>query len=274
MRLEEIGVPLIERAVATYLRFAWAAKTPRLKPDFSSTPSIGDALDLFQDEKKFGKMRKWSLRLGNVRYPFMKLVLQELLVRDRFFFAVDTHDDLDLGAECDDFEAFVELKRFNAELKEEIERAWRAEAVPTFAGLVADVEAETRVHAELPQGEGRRVTLVDDDQDLAAAVAAVLARQGYVVIRASTAEEALEALKERPPDLILSDLEMPGKSGIDLARAVRADPRLKDVPFILATGAGIDASQFTFVDAWLVKPFETSVLLKFAGDAIAKRKAR
>lgn len=274
MRLEEIDVPLVERAVGTYLRLAWGDKPPRVKPDFSDARHIGDALDAFQDEKKFGKMRKWTLRLGNRRYPFMKLVLQELLVRDRFFFAVDTHDDLELGAGCDDFEAFVELKRFNAELKEEIERTWRAEGVPTFAGLVADVEAETRVHAELPQGDGRAVLLVDDDADLASAVSAVLVRQGYAVTRAATAEEAEERLKEAVPALILSDLEMPGKTGIDLAKAVREDPRLRDVPFILATGAGIDATQFTFVDAWLVKPFETSVLLKFAGDAIAKRRAR
>ena len=40
------------------------------------------ALELFQDEKKFGKMRKWTLRLGNRRYPFMKLVLQEQFFPD------------------------------------------------------------------------------------------------------------------------------------------------------------------------------------------------
>lgn len=274
MRLEEIDVPLIERAVGIYMALAWGDRRPKVQPDFSSVRHIGDALELFQDEKKFGKMRKWTLRLGNRRYPFMKLVLQELLVRDRFFFAVDTHDELDLGADVDDFEAFVALKRANAELKDEIEKAWRAADVPTFSALVADVEAETRLHAELPQGEGRRVLLVDDDADLVSAVSAVLTRQGYRTTVKPTAEDALEALKDLSPDLILSDLEMPGKSGIELARAVRQDPRLKDVPFILATAAGIDATQFTVIDAWLVKPFETTVLLKFVAEAIAKRKTR
>ncbi|HYC78572.1 MAG TPA: response regulator [Planctomycetota bacterium] len=274
MRLEEIEVPLIEKAVAIYLDRAWAGGKAKVAPDFSQARHIGDALELFQDEKKFGRMRKWTLRLGNRRYPFMKLVLQELLTRDRFFFSVDTHDDLDLGAGCDDFERFVELKRFNAELKEEVENAWREARIPTFAGLVADVEAETRVHADLPHGEGRAVFVVDDDADLVTAVSAVMTRQGYRVSRFGSAEEAVDALKGAVPDLILSDLEMPGMSGIELGKAVRADARLKDVPFILATGAGIDAAQFTVVDAWLVKPFETSVLLKFAGEAIAKRRAR
>jgi CheY-like chemotaxis protein len=274
MRLEEIDVPLIEKAVAIYFAHAYGDRPAKFRPDFTDARNIGDALELFNDEKKFGKMRKWTLRLGNRRYPFMKFVLQELLVRDRFFFAVDTHDDLDLAAGMDDFEAFVELKRRNAELKDEIEKAWRAEGIPTFSALVADVEAETRLHAELPQGEGRYVLVVDDDLDLGSAVSAVLTRQGYRVVGKPNAEEALEALKGPVPDLILSDLEMPGLSGIELARAVRQDERLKDVPFILATAAGIDATQFTVIDAWLVKPFETTVLIKFVAEAISKRKSR
>ena len=67
MRLEEIDVPLIERAVAIYLRLAWGEKPPRVVPDFSDARHDGDSLEIFQDEKKFGKMRKWSLRLGNRR---------------------------------------------------------------------------------------------------------------------------------------------------------------------------------------------------------------
>jgi CheY-like chemotaxis protein len=273
MRLEEVDVSLIEKATAIYLRLAYGDAKPRSKPDFSSASTIADALEVFQNEQKFGKMRKWSLRLGNRRYPFMKLVLQELLVRDRFFFAVDTHDDLDLGAGCDDFEAFVALKGENAALKEAIEKAWRAEKIPTFASLVADVEAESRVHAELPYGDGAKVFVVDDDVDLSSAVVAVLTRQGYETARFCDAEAALSALKGPAPDLILSDLEMPGKSGIDLAKIVRADGRFDKTAFILATAAGIDGSQFTFIDAWLVKPYETSVLLKFAADVIAKRKS-
>jgi CheY-like chemotaxis protein len=65
---------------------------------------------------------------------------------------------------------------------------------------------------------------------------------------------------------------MPGKSGVELAAAVRADERLKATPIILATGAGIDASQFGLVDAYLIKPFDTSVLLKFVSQAVAKRR--
>ena len=63
---------------------------------------------------------------------------------------------------------------------------------------------------------------------------------------------------------------MPGLSGLDLARRVRADARLKGIPFILATAASIDASHFALIDGYLVKPFETTVLLKFIAKYLSK----
>ena len=58
----------------------------------------------------------------------MKLVFQELLVRDKFFFAVDTHDEMFVDSSWADFDQWIELKRENSEIKEKIEREWERPA--------------------------------------------------------------------------------------------------------------------------------------------------
>jgi CheY-like chemotaxis protein len=275
MRLEETEVATIVKAVDVYLGIAWgdrAAEKARAL-DLASARSIGEALERFTDERRVGKLRRYALRLGNPSYPNMKLVFQEQLVRDKFFFAVDTHDEAFVDSSWTDFDQWIELKRQNAEIKERIEREWQKAGVPTFATVVHEIEQETRLSGA-PKGQGKLVLVVDDDQGIASGVETILNRHGYRTMRAARAEEALELLEETRPDLVLSDLEMPGMSGLDLARRVRADARLAGVPFILATAASIDASHFSLIDGYLVKPFETTVLLKFVARNLAASKDR
>jgi CheY-like chemotaxis protein len=276
MRLEETDVAMLVKAVDVYLAIAWpdqAAEKARAL-GLSQAHSTEEALERFTDERKIGKLRKYALRLGNARYPNMKLVFQELLVRDKFFFAVDAHDEVFVDSSWNDFDQWIELKRENSEIKEAVEREWQAAGVPTFATIVHEIEQETRL-AEGPVGHGDLVLVVDDDAGIAAGVEIILNRQGYRTIKAKSAEEALKVLEETRPDLVLSDLEMPpGMSGLDLARRMRADPALKGVPFILATAASIDPSHFSLIDGYLVKPFETNVLLKFIAKNLASSKSR
>ena len=242
------------------------------KLDFSTAQTIDEALERFEDERKVGKLRKYALRLGNRRYPNMKLVFQELLVRDKFFFAVDTHDEVFVDSSWADFDQWIELKRENSEIKEQVEREWQKAGVPTFAAVVQEIEQETRL-AEAPKGHGDLVLIVDDDTGIASGVEFILNRQGYRTLKANRAEEALKILEETRPDLVLSDLEMPGMSGLDLARQLRAESgRPRAIPFILATAASIDASHFSLIDGYLVKPFETTVLLKFIAKNLSKPK--
>ena len=79
---------------------------------------------------------------------------------------------------------------------------------------------------------GLRVLIVDDDPEGREAMAAVLQRQGVQVIAASSSEEALEAIGRERPDVLLSDIEMPGEDGHSLIRKVRALPadRGRDIP--------------------------------------------
>jgi CheY-like chemotaxis protein len=273
MKLEETDVAMLVKAVDVYLGIAWGglAEAKSRALDLASTHSIDEALERFVDERKVGKLRKYALRLGNHRYPNMKVVFQELLVRDKFFFSVDTHDEQFVDSSWKDFDQWIELKRENSEIKEEVERAWQSAGVPTFATVVHEIEQETRL-AEGPTGHGELVLIVDDDAGIAAGVEIILNRQGYRTMKATQAEEAVKILEETRPDLVLSDLEMPpGVSGLDLARKIRANPATSGIPFILATAASIDASHFSLIDGYLVKPFETSVLLKFIARNLASK---
>jgi signal transduction histidine kinase len=73
----------------------------------------------------------------------------------------------------------------------------------------------------LPDLTGLRVLVVDDEPDSLDVVASVLASQGALVEQASSARAALELLMERPPDVLVSDIAMPGEDGYELIRQVR-----------------------------------------------------
>jgi CheY-like chemotaxis protein len=275
MRLEETEVAMVMKAVDVYLRIAWGdrAAEKAAKLGFSQDQTIGEALERFEDERRVGKLRKYALRLGNPRYGNMKLLFQELLVRDKFFFAVDSHDEAFVDASWADFDQWIALKQQNSELKEQIEHAWEQVGIPTIASVVQEIEAETRL-AEAPKGHGDLILIVDDDAGIASGVEVILNRQGYRTLKAQRAEEALRIIAITKPDLILSDLEMPGMSGLDLARQLRSDPATRPIPFILATAASIDASHFSLIDGYLVKPFETTVLLKFIAKYLSRKESR
>jgi CheY-like chemotaxis protein len=84
-------------------------------------------------------------------------------------------------------------------------------------------------------GSRERVLVVDDDADSREILKLVLGDAGFMVETARDAREALERLRAAQPDLILSDLQMPGMSGLDLIRTLRG--RGIPVPVVLLTGA-------------------------------------
>lgn len=113
------------------------------------------------------------------------------------------------------------------------------------------------------------VLVVDDEEGLLEVIADVIAALGYVPVTAHDGAEALVRARENRPDLILSDHMMPRLTGLDLLRQVRADPDLRDVPFILmsaATPNGADkATRF------LSKPVDLETLEKAISGALDQR---
>ena len=111
----------------------------------------------------------------------------------------------------------------------------------------------------------KRLLVVDDEPNLLRAVAACLKTAGYEVSTARSAREALVQLAETIPDLLVSDIRMPGMDGYQLARQLRGSPRTALVPIVFLTAKDETADRVegfrAGVDAYLTKPFEPEELI-------------
>lgn len=111
----------------------------------------------------------------------------------------------------------------------------------------------------------KRLLVVDDEPNLLVAVAACLRGEGYEVTTARSGREALVRLAETMPDLIVSDIRMPGMDGYTLARHIRSSARTALVPIVFLTAKDETADRIegfrNGVDAYLTKPFEPDELV-------------
>src|SRR5579862_6528872 len=90
---------------------------------------------------------------------------------------------------------------------------------------------------ELPlRHRSPRVLVVDDNPDTMFLMRELLATRGYEVVAVSSAAQAENEIRRELPDLILSDVVMPGKSGYELCREVKENPATRLIPFVLITG--------------------------------------
>ncbi len=120
----------------------------------------------------------------------------------------------------------------------------------------------------------KRLLVVDDEPNLLVAVAACLRGEGYEVTTARGGREALVRLAETIPDLVVSDIRMPGMDGYTLARHVRASARTALVPIVFLTAKDETADRIegfrTGVDAYLTKPFEPDELVAVIKSILAR----
>ena len=84
----------------------------------------------------------------------------------------------------------------------------------------------------------RTVLVVEDDFDTLNPLAELLRLKGYIVITASDAERALTTVREQQPDLIITDIVLPGKSGLHFITSIRSDKSLYMTPIIVISGCG------------------------------------
>jgi DNA-binding response OmpR family regulator len=110
-----------------------------------------------------------------------------------------------------------------------------------------------------------KVLVVEDDVDIQDIVVSVLGRAGYDVLVEDNGDAGLAAALTQAPDLVVLDWMMPGLSGVDVCRAMRADPRAKTIPVLLLTAkaqeADIDQAFTAGADDYMVKPFGTRELV-------------
>lgn len=132
-----------------------------------------------------------------------------------------------------------------------------------------------------------RILVVDDDKDIASFLGAVLTLEGYEAIEAHRAEEAIQLIREEPPDLVITDLMMPGVGGLGLLSYLKQDKDLPFIPVIMITALHDNIDKATALEAgcddFLSKPVNKSELqarvrsllrLKRTNDTLNRRLAQ
>ena len=264
MRFDALTPAHVRRAIDVYLAHAYPPDggkiAPAVKPAIVHATTTEELLEAFEKEQKMGQSSpRYTYQLGNARYPYMKLVIEEYLVDGELVFIADTHDDLEVLPSMPGYDGWLDLKRVNRVFKGEIENAWREAALSTLAHLrdicvrLGRIEREERKH--------RRILVVDDEEDAAHALEALLSGRGYDVELAFSGEQALERLAREPlPHLVLLDYGLPGLTGQQVVRRMRAEQRLELVPVLMATAAPIALGQLGPVSGLLRKPYPRQVL--------------
>ena len=104
------------------------------------------------------------------------------------------------------------------------------------------------------------VLVVDDEQDVAETIERSLKRAGYLTLAAYRGADALASLRQHRPDIVILDIVMPGMSGIDVLRHMRAAPDLSAIPVLFLTGRGAISDKIEGFEAgaddYLTKPFD------------------
>jgi PAS domain S-box-containing protein len=129
-------------------------------------------------------------------------------------------------------------------------------------------ETDSAVATVMPAaggGEKTRVLIADDNADMRDYLTNLLRTAGYDVSEVTDGQQALEAIRAQTPDLVISDVMMPGLDGLQLVAALRADARTAALPVLLLSArAGQEASIEGLqagADDYLVKPFAAADLL-------------
>lgn len=117
-----------------------------------------------------------------------------------------------------------------------------------------------------------RVLVVDDDDDCCAALRILLQREGFDVDVATSGAAALAQIASRPPEVVLSDIRMPGMDGFALLRAARLK---SECPVILMSGDGKNEAEVMRAGAfgYIGKPLEIDVVVRALEDAVALRRS-
>jgi DNA-binding response OmpR family regulator len=121
------------------------------------------------------------------------------------------------------------------------------------------------------------VLLAEDDADIRDLVTFKLREAGYQVRVFEDGLSALASAREDQPDLAVLDIMMPGMSGLDVCRELRADPATSDVPVILLTAraqeSDIENGFAAGADDYIVKPFSPRELAARVRDVLARIQA-
>lgn len=117
----------------------------------------------------------------------------------------------------------------------------------------------TVVEPDLPQ-PAHRVLVVEDEDNIAAALEYLMLREGYAHDRVASGAEALSRIRDTRPDLVLLDVMLPEVSGYEICQRIRTDPALATVKVLMMTARGSTIERRKGLelgaDGFISKPFE------------------
>jgi CheY-like chemotaxis protein len=112
----------------------------------------------------------------------------------------------------------------------------------------------------------RLVLVADDEEDILTLVSMIVERAGHEVVSVRDGAQALAAIRERRPDLVVLDISMPEVDGLEVLRRVRADGETRELPVLLlsarAQEADVRRGFDTGASAYVKKPFSPSELAR------------
>jgi len=216
-------------------------------------------------------LREYQLRIENVWEDGQKTTEEENMLvelRVRLGIPEETHRRMEKRAQVD---AYIHA----------IKSAWHeGESIDTAAAGLEDLRKKYAITVEEHLGlEGRilfelradrskgKILVVDDDKELLWLIRNTLSDEGYLVVTATSVEEAMDILSSSIPDLILSDINFPkpGIGGFTFYERLRKDNRFVGVPFLFLSGMDdemvVRTGRKMGVDEYLVKPLEPEALL-------------
>lgn len=124
--------------------------------------------------------------------------------------------------------------------------------------------------------DGRPRALIVEDEDTLRELIIVTLGEAFDCQEAVDADTALELLRAAPPDLMLLDIAMPGRSGIDVLREMRADPELQNVPVCVVSAwqspRDVASALEAGADRFLAKPFRVDELASVARSLVERRR--
>ena len=117
-----------------------------------------------------------------------------------------------------------------------------------------------------------QILLVDDEPAILFVLEYLLAKEGYLIQKASNSAEALETLKTFVPDVAILDVMMPGIDGFELAKIIRQNPLCENVQIVFLTTKGTKKDRQTGYssggEVYIIKPFDNDDLLLTIKDLL------
>ena len=119
---------------------------------------------------------------------------------------------------------------------------------------------------------GKHVLLVEDEANITEAIRFLLSREGWDVDTHTDGATAVDKVRERRPDLLVLDYMLPGKSGLDILRELRAEPDYARLPILMLTARGLkrdrEEAERAGVSRFMTKPFSNLEVMTAVRDLV------